>query len=163
MTTKTTTVLDARAVERTLKRMSEEIVELNDGTDDLIIVGIQRRGVQLADRLVKMIEGGKASTFRRARSTSRSIATTSRRSDRDRSSGPTASPVGHRRQARRDRRRRALHRTHRARGARRARGLRTARRDRAGRAHRSRRTRAADSRRTSSARRSTSGRTSAST
>ena len=58
MATKTTTVLDARAVERTLKRMSVEIVELNRGTDDLIIVGIQRRGVQLADRLVKMIEGG---------------------------------------------------------------------------------------------------------
>jgi pyrimidine operon attenuation protein/uracil phosphoribosyltransferase len=38
--------------------MSVEIVELNRGTDDLIIVGIQRRGVQLADRLVKMIEGG---------------------------------------------------------------------------------------------------------
>ena len=52
MTTKNTTVLDARAVERTLKRMSVEIVELNRGTDNLIIVGIQRRGVQLADRLV---------------------------------------------------------------------------------------------------------------
>jgi pyrimidine operon attenuation protein / uracil phosphoribosyltransferase len=62
MTTKTTTVLDARAVERTLKRMSVEIVELNRGTDNLIIVGIQRRGVQLADRLVKMIEGGEGVT-----------------------------------------------------------------------------------------------------
>src|SRR3954453_7841585 len=62
MTTKTTTVLDARAVERTLKRMSVEIVEMNGGTDDLIIVGIQRRGVQLADRLVKMIEGGEGVT-----------------------------------------------------------------------------------------------------
>ncbi len=62
MTTKNTTVLDARAVERTLKRMSVEIVELNRGTDDLIIVGIQRRGVQLADRLVKMIEGGEGVT-----------------------------------------------------------------------------------------------------
>jgi pyrimidine operon attenuation protein/uracil phosphoribosyltransferase len=58
MTTKNTTVLDARAVERTLKRMSVEIVELHRGTDDLIIVGIQRRGVQLADRLVKMIDEG---------------------------------------------------------------------------------------------------------
>src|SRR3954469_16734010 len=58
MTTKNTTVLDARAVERTLKRMSVEIVELNRGTDNLIIVGIQRRGVQLADRLVRLIEGG---------------------------------------------------------------------------------------------------------
>src|SRR3954470_14612949 len=62
MTTKTTTVLDARAVERTLKRMSVEIVEMNGGTDDLIIVGIQRRGVQLADRLVKVIEGGEGVT-----------------------------------------------------------------------------------------------------
>jgi pyrimidine operon attenuation protein/uracil phosphoribosyltransferase len=50
-----TTVLDARAVERTLRRMADEIVELSDGTEDLIIVGIQRRGVQLADRIVEMI------------------------------------------------------------------------------------------------------------
>ena len=58
MTTKSTTVLDARAVERALKRMAVEIVESNRGTEDLIVVGIQRRGVQLADRIVKMIEGG---------------------------------------------------------------------------------------------------------
>ena len=62
MATKNATVLDARAVERTLKRMAVEIVELNKGTDDLIIVGIQRRGVQLADRIVKMIEGGEGVT-----------------------------------------------------------------------------------------------------
>ena len=35
--------------------MADEIVELNDGTDDLIIVGIQRRGVQLAARIVSSI------------------------------------------------------------------------------------------------------------
>jgi len=35
--------------------MAEEIVELNEGTDGLVIVGIQRRGVQLADRIVAMI------------------------------------------------------------------------------------------------------------
>jgi pyrimidine operon attenuation protein/uracil phosphoribosyltransferase len=62
MTTKHTTVLDARAVERTLKRMAVEIVESNKGTDNLIVVGIQRRGVQLADRIVKMIEGGEGAT-----------------------------------------------------------------------------------------------------
>jgi pyrimidine operon attenuation protein/uracil phosphoribosyltransferase len=62
MTTKNTTVLDARAVERTLKRMAVEIVEINKGTDNLIVVGIQRRGVQLADRIVKMIEGGEGTT-----------------------------------------------------------------------------------------------------
>lgn len=55
-TTEQKTVLTARAVERTLKRMANEIVELNDGTADLIIVGIQRRGVQLAGRIVALIE-----------------------------------------------------------------------------------------------------------
>ena len=58
MATKKTTVLDARAVERTLKRMAVEIAELNRGTDDLILVGIQRRGVQLANRLVNLIRDG---------------------------------------------------------------------------------------------------------
>src|SRR5207249_12037957 len=46
----------------TLRRMADEIVELNNGTDGLVIVGIQRRGVQLAARLVSSIaERDKAS------------------------------------------------------------------------------------------------------
>jgi pyrimidine operon attenuation protein / uracil phosphoribosyltransferase len=49
------TLLDARAMDRTLRRMADEILELNNGTDDLVIVGIQRRGVQLAARLVACI------------------------------------------------------------------------------------------------------------
>ena len=49
------TILDARSLQRTLRRMADEIVELNNGTDDLLIVGIQRRGVQLAARIVSMI------------------------------------------------------------------------------------------------------------
>ncbi len=53
---KPTTLLDARAIDRTLRRMADEIVEHNGGTDDLVIVGIERRGVQLADRIVKIIE-----------------------------------------------------------------------------------------------------------
>jgi pyrimidine operon attenuation protein/uracil phosphoribosyltransferase len=48
-------ILDSRALSRTLRRMADEIVELNDGTDDLIVVGIQRRGVQLAQRIVELI------------------------------------------------------------------------------------------------------------
>jgi pyrimidine operon attenuation protein / uracil phosphoribosyltransferase len=48
-------VLDARAFAQTLRRMAEEIVELNNGTDGLIIVGIQRRGVQLAAQIVSTI------------------------------------------------------------------------------------------------------------
>jgi len=55
MPAKQSTVLDARAVDRTLRRMADEIVELNAGTDGLIIVGIQRRGVQLAARIVSSI------------------------------------------------------------------------------------------------------------
>jgi pyrimidine operon attenuation protein / uracil phosphoribosyltransferase len=51
------TVLDARAFARTLRRMADEIVELNAGTDDLILVGIQRRGVQLAARIASDIAG----------------------------------------------------------------------------------------------------------
>jgi pyrimidine operon attenuation protein/uracil phosphoribosyltransferase len=35
--------------------MADEIIELNDGADNLIIVGIQRRGVQLAARLGALI------------------------------------------------------------------------------------------------------------
>jgi pyrimidine operon attenuation protein/uracil phosphoribosyltransferase len=51
MAPKQNIVLDARAFDRTLRRMADEIVELNDGTDDLLIVGIQRRGVPLAERI----------------------------------------------------------------------------------------------------------------
>ncbi|MDH5233600.1 MAG: bifunctional pyr operon transcriptional regulator/uracil phosphoribosyltransferase PyrR [Gemmatimonadota bacterium] len=50
-----TVVLNARAVARTISRMADEIIELNDGTDHLILVGIQRRGVQIADRLAEVI------------------------------------------------------------------------------------------------------------
>ena len=52
---KQTTSLDARAFDRTLRRMADEIVELNNGTEGLVIVGIQRRGVQLAARIVSSI------------------------------------------------------------------------------------------------------------
>ncbi|MDA1081452.1 MAG: bifunctional pyr operon transcriptional regulator/uracil phosphoribosyltransferase PyrR [Gemmatimonadetes bacterium] len=48
-------VLNARALERTLARMADEIVERNDGTDGLVLIGIQRRGVQVADRIAAVI------------------------------------------------------------------------------------------------------------
>jgi pyrimidine operon attenuation protein/uracil phosphoribosyltransferase len=56
MASNQSTVLDARAIDRTLKRMADEIVEHNDGTTDLVIVGIQRRGVQLAARICAEIQ-----------------------------------------------------------------------------------------------------------
>ena len=55
MTDRQSIVFDARAMDRAIRRMADEIVELNEGTDDLIIVGIQRRGVQLAARIVSHI------------------------------------------------------------------------------------------------------------
>src|SRR5438445_6115789 len=51
-----TILLDARAMSRALQRMAVEIVELAHGTDDLVLIGIQRRGVELAERIAKLIE-----------------------------------------------------------------------------------------------------------
>ncbi len=55
MTVPEQTLLDARAFERTLTRMANEVLELNAGTDGLLLVGIQRRGVQLAERIGRLI------------------------------------------------------------------------------------------------------------
>ncbi|MEX0907027.1 MAG: bifunctional pyr operon transcriptional regulator/uracil phosphoribosyltransferase PyrR [Gemmatimonadota bacterium] len=51
-----TLLMDPRAVERALARMAREIVELNDGIDSLCLLGVQRRGVELAERLAAEIE-----------------------------------------------------------------------------------------------------------
>ncbi len=48
--------MDERAVERALARMAREIVEKNAGTEALSLIGIHRRGVQLAHRLAEEIE-----------------------------------------------------------------------------------------------------------
>lgn len=56
MPKKPSTVLDARALDRTLRRMADQVIELNAGTEGLILVGIQRRGVQLAERIGRIIE-----------------------------------------------------------------------------------------------------------
>jgi len=51
-----TILLDARAMSRALQRMAVEVAELAHGTADLVIIGIQRRGVELAERIAKFIE-----------------------------------------------------------------------------------------------------------
>ncbi|HLA90777.1 MAG TPA: bifunctional pyr operon transcriptional regulator/uracil phosphoribosyltransferase PyrR [Gemmatimonadaceae bacterium] len=56
MPTTPATVLSARAFERTVSRMADEIVERNDGTEGLLLVGIHRRGVQLAQRIAAVIK-----------------------------------------------------------------------------------------------------------
>ena len=49
-------LMSASEIERTLVRLAHEIVEKNDGSANLGLVGIKRRGVPLAQRLAKMIE-----------------------------------------------------------------------------------------------------------
>lgn len=48
--------MNERAVMRTLGRMSREVVEKHEGTDNLVLVGIHRRGVHLARLLAAEIE-----------------------------------------------------------------------------------------------------------
>ena len=49
-------LMSSSELERTLVRLAHEIVEKNNGTDDLTLVGIRRRGVPLAQRLAKLLE-----------------------------------------------------------------------------------------------------------
>lgn len=50
------TILNPAALQRTLSRMAHEIAEKNDASTDLIIVGVQRGGVYLAQRLASLLE-----------------------------------------------------------------------------------------------------------
>jgi pyrimidine operon attenuation protein/uracil phosphoribosyltransferase len=47
--------LDADAIARCVKRIAREIVERNDGADNLVLVGIVRRGANLAERLAAVL------------------------------------------------------------------------------------------------------------
>ncbi len=48
-------ILDKEGIRRSLTRIAHEIIERNKGTDNLTLVGIRRRGVPLAERLVERI------------------------------------------------------------------------------------------------------------
>ena len=50
-------LMSASEIERTLVRLAHEIVEKSNGSEDLALVGIKRRGVPLAQRLSKLISG----------------------------------------------------------------------------------------------------------
>jgi pyrimidine operon attenuation protein / uracil phosphoribosyltransferase len=49
-------LMSASEIERTLIRLAHEILEKNNGSEDLAFVGIRRRGVPLAERLAKIIQ-----------------------------------------------------------------------------------------------------------
>lgn len=49
-------LMSASEIERTLVRLAHEIVEKNNGVENLGLIGIKRRGVPIAQRLGKLIE-----------------------------------------------------------------------------------------------------------
>lgn len=49
-------IMDGARMKRALSRLASEIVEDNHGVKDLYLVGIRRRGVPLAERLIEKIE-----------------------------------------------------------------------------------------------------------
>lgn len=49
------TLMTRKEMDRALTRIAHEIVEKNGGIEDVYVVGIQRRGVSLARRLVKKL------------------------------------------------------------------------------------------------------------
>lgn len=48
-------LMSASEIERTLVRLAHEILERNNGIENLVFVGVRRRGVPLAERLAKKV------------------------------------------------------------------------------------------------------------
>jgi pyrimidine operon attenuation protein/uracil phosphoribosyltransferase len=48
-------IIDAEGLRRIITRIAHEIVERNKGTQDLVLVGVRRRGVPLAQRIAAKI------------------------------------------------------------------------------------------------------------
>lgn len=49
-------ILDEVGIKRALTRVAHEIIERNKGVEDLVIIGVRRRGVPLAERIAKRLE-----------------------------------------------------------------------------------------------------------
>src|SRR5262245_7007116 len=52
-----TIILNAQAIHRVLTRIAHEIVERNENDQSVVVVGVQRGGVHLADRLGQLLKG----------------------------------------------------------------------------------------------------------
>jgi len=50
-------LMSASEIERTLVRLAHEIIEKNNGSENLGLVGIKRRGIPIAERLGALISG----------------------------------------------------------------------------------------------------------
>lgn len=58
-------LMDKDQIRRAVKRIAHEIVERNSGVENIVVVGIRRRGVHLAERIaesIEQIEGAKVPT-----------------------------------------------------------------------------------------------------
>jgi len=69
-------LLDEKAIKRTLTRVAHEIIEKNKGIENIILVGIKRRGVPIAERIEATLENmeyiidySRAGSIRRVRET----------------------------------------------------------------------------------------------
>ncbi len=49
-------LIDGEGINRALTRIAHEIVEKNEGLDELVLIGIRTRGVPLADRIADRLE-----------------------------------------------------------------------------------------------------------
>lgn len=52
---KKTLIMDERQVQRTVMRMAHEIIERNKGVEDVVLVGVCRRGVPIAEMIAQAI------------------------------------------------------------------------------------------------------------
>jgi pyrimidine operon attenuation protein/uracil phosphoribosyltransferase len=50
------TILDKEEMTAAIKRIAKEIVDVNDGGDKLVFIGIMNRGLPLAQRIAKVVE-----------------------------------------------------------------------------------------------------------
>ena len=53
---KTKQIMDSSAINRSITRLAHEILERNNGAQDLMLIGILTRGEPLAKRLRKLIK-----------------------------------------------------------------------------------------------------------
>lgn len=49
-------VMDAAAMRRAIERIAHEILERNDGLNDVVLIGIRTRGAPMADRIASVLE-----------------------------------------------------------------------------------------------------------
>ena len=67
-------LMDERAIQRALTRIAHEIIERNNGVENVVLVGVRRRGVplaaQLRDVICRTAPSSRRSTARSCRSPS---------------------------------------------------------------------------------------------